>query len=816
MELTARSAASSANRIKIAGPAADVSSMAMPDLDPPIPAELLPSATASRRGPASFRGRSSGRPRHLASTRDRPGIFSMVQHGRPALAGLLVLAGCLPIGAGCSATDGSRFRSAAGSRSIASVGGQTMPPTVGSSGARVVADTPEPEPYRNPKAQISGRVVDPQGRAVAGAIVRLADGASQAGRDVQASTDPSGAFTLRGLRPGSSYLLVAEAYFGGTVGTMIGRAEADTADTRVQIRLADSADHSTAAVPAGSRHGGRRSRPISDRTEADPGRDLPGVNDEDLGSPAGAAGEVGETAAARRPRAARSGATSGWHRPGADPQVETTGGSRTEPATDPAEAEQTADGPVDGILAESPRGPRLAPRHSRGADEEEANPLPPSLPAGTRVSDDESGATAEPDRARPEAGDREEGTPGTNGATSTTVPGALALSDPPPAAEASAAGAGLMPMPSLTGAGGPGPEIAAAEPKEPGLGGVPSLPESPPPDAVNLGGLPDAAQPPVAAAPGAVVSAQPAAPASESTVPSATPPAPASSPTDPSANYNPFALAAALPPEPVRATPTPSGAAATQVARAGLAVPEWPARPAPAAEVPVAGAEGGEAPPARRWGDVADGKSSRSGASPAGEQARRATATRAAQPASRPGTLLARRSRQASPGAAEAPSECRIDPRTNLLVDFQLPGLDGQAVRFRDLDADLVLLDFWGTWCDPCMKSIPHLVDLQKRYGPEKLRVVGVACEQLPATKRRAAVAAVAERLGINYPVLLSSKDGDCPVQGDFRVQFYPTMILLNRNGKVLTKIQGATQDNLLRLDNAIEAALQPAQTARR
>ena len=74
------------------------------------------------------------------------------------------------------------------------------------------------------------------------------------------------------------------------------------------------------------------------------------------------------------------------------------------------------------------------------------------------------------------------------------------------------------------------------------------------------------------------------------------------------------------------------------------------------------------------------------------------------------------------------------------MIDFRLPGLDGKPVCFRELDADLVLLDFWGTWCQPCLKSIPHLVALQERLG-KKLVVVGVACEQEAPDKAAAKVA---------------------------------------------------------------------------
>ena len=62
-------------------------------------------------------------------------------------------------------------------------------------------------------------------------------------------------------------------------------------------------------------------------------------------------------------------------------------------------------------------------------------------------------------------------------------------------------------------------------------------------------------------------------------------------------------------------------------------------------------------------------------------------------------------------------------------------------VSFHDLDADLILLDFWGTWCPPCRKSIAHLIEIQKTLGGRKMQVVGIACERTPAKDRKAKVA---------------------------------------------------------------------------
>jgi thiol-disulfide isomerase/thioredoxin len=136
--------------------------------------------------------------------------------------------------------------------------------------------------------------------------------------------------------------------------------------------------------------------------------------------------------------------------------------------------------------------------------------------------------------------------------------------------------------------------------------------------------------------------------------------------------------------------------------------------------------------------------------------------------------------------------------------DFQLPDTQGRMVALHDLDADLILVDFWGTWCPPCRKSIPHLNEIQKTLGGKKMQVIGIACERTPAKDRTAKVVQTIKDLKINYPVLITGMDGTCPVQEALQIQFYPTMILLDRQGRILWREQGATDVTMARMDRFI------------
>ena len=65
-----------------------------------------------------------------------------------------------------------------------------------------------------------------------------------------------------------------------------------------------------------------------------------------------------------------------------------------------------------------------------------------------------------------------------------------------------------------------------------------------------------------------------------------------------------------------------------------------------------------------------------------------------------------------------------------------------------------------------------------------------------------------ARKLGINYPVLVTGMDGNCPAQRALQVQFYPSMVLLDREGNILQFQQGANDTTLGRIDRTIEKTL--------
>src|SRR5262249_33989761 len=121
------------------------------------------------------------------------------------------------------------------------------------------------------------------------------------------------------------------------------------------------------------------------------------------------------------------------------------------------------------------------------------------------------------------------------------------------------------------------------------------------------------------------------------------------------------------------------------------------------------------------------------------------------------------------------------------LDNFCLYDLEMQPWEFRQHRGRVVLLDFWGTWCAPCLQAVYHLKGLQDTYGRYGLEIIGIEYERDGSIQdqiRR--VQRTRDRLGINYRVLLGSDLATCPVRTQFGVNGFPTLVLIDENHRIV------------------------------
>jgi thiol-disulfide isomerase/thioredoxin len=142
------------------------------------------------------------------------------------------------------------------------------------------------------------------------------------------------------------------------------------------------------------------------------------------------------------------------------------------------------------------------------------------------------------------------------------------------------------------------------------------------------------------------------------------------------------------------------------------------------------------------------------------------------------------------------------DPaKGSLAPTFELKSIpDGKSIPLASLRGKAVLLNFWATWCGPCKIEMPWLVDLQKKYGPQGLQIVGVAMDDSDDKE----IADFAHKMGVNYTVLKGTeKVGD--LYGG--VDRLPLTYYIDRSGKVVDETVGLASESVI--EDAIKKSLQ-------
>lgn len=129
--------------------------------------------------------------------------------------------------------------------------------------------------------------------------------------------------------------------------------------------------------------------------------------------------------------------------------------------------------------------------------------------------------------------------------------------------------------------------------------------------------------------------------------------------------------------------------------------------------------------------------------------------------------------------------------------DFSLPDVtDRQLTRSNFADAELLVIDVWGSWCAPCRASIPHLNELGETYRDRGLRIVGIAMEQGDTLEeKKAALKNFLEQHEVNYSCLIGDETVTQRIP-NFRT--FPTLLFVDRNGQVRFSTSGYVDDTQL------------------
>ena len=126
--------------------------------------------------------------------------------------------------------------------------------------------------------------------------------------------------------------------------------------------------------------------------------------------------------------------------------------------------------------------------------------------------------------------------------------------------------------------------------------------------------------------------------------------------------------------------------------------------------------------------------------------------------------------------------------------EFSLKDSSGIERKFSDFKGNVVIIDFWATWCPPCREEIPHFVELYNQYKDQGLEIIGVSMDQSPER----VIPGFIEKNNINYTILFG-EDKVYDLYGG--INAIPTTFIVDKDGNLVRKYIGYKEKGVFEQD---------------
>jgi thiol-disulfide isomerase/thioredoxin len=120
-------------------------------------------------------------------------------------------------------------------------------------------------------------------------------------------------------------------------------------------------------------------------------------------------------------------------------------------------------------------------------------------------------------------------------------------------------------------------------------------------------------------------------------------------------------------------------------------------------------------------------------------------------------------------------------------LELKFTAVDGKEFDLSKLQGKVVLIDFWATWCGPCVAELPNVIKAYKEFNPKGFEIVGISLDQDKAT-----LEAFVKEHGMTWPQYYDGKGWENEISTKYGISSIPAMWLVNKKGMVVSTNAGA------------------------
>ncbi|QCU90049.1 TlpA family protein disulfide reductase [Thiomicrorhabdus sediminis] len=142
-----------------------------------------------------------------------------------------------------------------------------------------------------------------------------------------------------------------------------------------------------------------------------------------------------------------------------------------------------------------------------------------------------------------------------------------------------------------------------------------------------------------------------------------------------------------------------------------------------------------------------------------------------------------------------------VEVRARPSLDFALKDINGKAVQFKDKQGKVILLNFWASWCGPCVKEIPSMNRLAQSFSEDKFEIVSLNFRETPQT-----IKDFMQQVQVDFPVLM---DLDGKVSDAYQIFAFPSSFLLDAKGNIRYSVNTAIEWDEAEVKAVIEALIE-------